>query len=64
MNAGESPGSVAEIIHKFKLRGKLNSRAKCGKGAAIILIEHEAILETLLTTLPPRGPYTPWEGEG
>lgn len=64
MNAGESPGSVAETTHKFKLSLGSTAGLNVAKEQAIILIEREATLETLLTTLPPRGPYPPWEGEG
>lgn len=30
-NVGESPGSLAETVHKCKAKGRLNNRAKCAK---------------------------------
>ena len=32
VNAGKSPGSLAETAYKCKVKGRLNSRAKCAKG--------------------------------
>lgn len=63
LSAGESPGSLAETTRKCKLRGRLSSRAKCGKGA-VILVQQGVVLETLLATLPPRATCAPCEGEG